>query len=626
MKSVDELKIDVDILIIEIGDLKSKDDQSNVLKHLEESLKVLKTKNDGVTERGEDEPAEPRRKRPRLDTVHDEEIDREDTPAGSAEDDPNDNDNSEEFELNNTFHSDDVMAVPDLTKIKKEKSQYYVQKRDGLYNCIFCDFETDKLVKMKIHMSRHTSNIKCDLCDVYFARAVNLKRHKEGVQHKARMMAAQDLGFAAKVGTEEEDECPRYVCTNAPDCDLTFSSEAELNNHIETHLYQCQLCQAFFSNDEDRFEHLRSDHDVGGDNESKRSGAETENDEVDPPGLIVNVGQEYVCKQCGKSYSRKDSYKKHLILHTDRFKCHRCEKTFTERKKLENHINNNEECASEVNYVDETEKQDQTYSCEICFKSYHKKEYLNQHMNEHTDRFKCSSCSSTFSTKRRLDTHTRSPGNCSKLLQIRENAKRRTEDMFLGSSSNRRKSESDASTIKQERSLLSTPSNKSSKIKIECQLCQVQVANLYNLRRHMERCHQVSASATSIDHDTPPPSINQETPDNESGTSSTLETHDDTPTEIEVFHCEDCDKFFSSRASLTSHAVSHTDKFRCSNCNLGFSSRRDLEQHSKNRENCEKLLMKKQRESMMNSLDAGNFVETIIYEEESTDTVNIVLK
>ena len=85
--------------------------------------------------------------------------------------------------------------------------------------------------------------------------------------------------------------------------------------------------------------------------------------------------------------------------------------------------------------------------------------------------------------------------------------------------------------------------------------------------------------------------------------------------EIEVFHCEECDKFFSSKASLSNHMISHTDKYKCNNCRQGFSCRRFLEQHSKNKSNCEKLLLKKQKESLLNAsyiFNPRDFVETII--------------
>ena len=89
--------------------------------------------------------------------------------------------------------------------------------------------------------------------------------------------------------------------------------------------------------------------------------------------------------------------------------------------------------------------------------------------------------------------------------------------------------------------------------------------------------------------------------------------------EIQVFHCEECDKFFSSKASLNNHMISHTDKYKCSNCSQGFSCRRYLEQHSRNRSNCDKLLLKKQKESLLNAsymFNPRDFVETIIQGEE----------
>ena len=48
--------------------------------------------------------------------------------------------------------------------------------------------------------------------------------------------------------------------------------------------------------------------------------------------------------------------------------------------------------------------------------------------------------------------------------------------------------------------------------------------------------------------------------------------------EIEVFHCEECDKFFSSKASLNNHMISHTDKSNTHVISLILNIRQDVKQ------------------------------------------------
>ena len=42
--------------------------------------------------------------------------------------------------------------------------------------------------------NKPSSSIKCDVCDVYFARGQNLKRHREGVVHKTKVLHYQQMG------------------------------------------------------------------------------------------------------------------------------------------------------------------------------------------------------------------------------------------------------------------------------------------------------------------------------------------------------------------------------------------------------------------------------------------------
>ena len=83
-----------------------------------------------------------------------------------------------------------------------------------------------------------------------------------------------------------------------------------------------------------------------------------------------------------------------------------------------------------------------------------------------------------------------------------------------------------------------------------------------------------------------------------------------------MFQCEQCWKYFASKSSLKNHMVSHTDKYQCPTCEQGFSKKRQLETHLKSPTNCEKL-MKARLEAELEILDASEFVETVISDDES---------
>jgi len=506
-KKVDELKNNIDVLILQIDNLQSKTEKSNIISHLKAGLRLI-TEDDSNSQ-------QLNIKRKRLDSEH-----------LSDEDD---------YETG--------LKVPGVKKLIL--SPYYEKNfKDGHYYCEFCDFITEKEHNLRSHMSRHTSNIKCDICDVYFSRAVNLKRHNEGVTHKAKLLELQSNAVPT---SNEQDPIPCIVCGSK------FQNEEELETHMEVHMFKCEDCSVYFP-DEERF-----------------------ND--------------------------------HMLSHSS-----------PEYKIIEYKMNNNHVCDPDVSTEESSSKN--PFKCNICGKAYNRKEYLTQHLVEHTDKYKCQNCSLTFSNKRRLEIHGRNPTNCAKLLKFRESFRKRQssghqedkppvddhskvfEETAIIERTKEKAPDDDSSDS--ETSTSQGEMNKSfnaSTLVCICQHCGLSLTSEQGLKRHMEIMHYVDQSEFQI--------VNNDSDESE-------ENYEKEVKEVDMFHCDKCDKLFSSLRSLKNHLISHTDRFQCSSCYQGFSCQKYLDLHKKNKSNCERL-MKKRSELKSNSdamIDVSEFVEAVIDEEE----------
>ena len=123
-------------------------------------------------------------------------------------------------------------------------------------------------------------------------------------------------------------------------CDREFTSEYYLNRHIVIHdeskQFNCELCGKNFVYVK-QFEKHKSDSNC------HRS-----------------------CTQCGKTYAKSDALRNHMRIHTgDLFTCDICDKGFTSKTHLKQHI--------------EIHGDNKQFSCELCGKEFLDKQQLKKH-------------------------------------------------------------------------------------------------------------------------------------------------------------------------------------------------------------------------------------------------------
>ena len=107
----------------------------------------------------------------------------------------------------------------------------------------------------------------------------------------------------------------------------------------------------------------------------------------------------FICERCGKSFSSSVAFKAHVKSHQMFHMCTICEKIFTAKTKLRDHlaIDHQFDCSSEDIFI-----------CHLCQKHHQTSNDLNEHLCQEHKQAKehlCSQCDKNFSTKHMLTIH-----------------------------------------------------------------------------------------------------------------------------------------------------------------------------------------------------------------------------
>lgn len=234
-------------------------------------------------------------------------------------------------------------------------------KEDGAYICAVCGFRTLKKSSFAAHLerkhdtwSRKRSNNKkfpCDACGFVCRSKHSLQSH-----------------FTRKHTDNYEHQCNF--------CSKKFKVKGDLTNHIRFHhkekpikcdvcgklclnsgslyvhqkwahykpKYECHICKRRMVTQENLNQHLLTQHE-------KRD--------------------KIVCAECGKTFAKKDSFKRHMVVHTGckPHSCIICTKPFARRSQLRQHL------------LIHTGKR--PFVCDICGKAFTQKPGLICHRKTH---------------------------------------------------------------------------------------------------------------------------------------------------------------------------------------------------------------------------------------------------
>ncbi|XP_046591738.1 zinc finger protein with KRAB and SCAN domains 8-like isoform X1 [Neodiprion lecontei] len=113
---------------------------------------------------------------------------------------------------------------------------------------------------------------------------------------------------------------------------------------------------------------------------------------------IPDIQGSYQCSECRKHFKLKDSYQRHIRIHTNErpFTCHVCAKQFRDSGGLSRHLK-------------DVHAKLKNFPCDMCGKSFASKATREDHRRTHTGErpYICESCGSTFKSKASLYIHSK---------------------------------------------------------------------------------------------------------------------------------------------------------------------------------------------------------------------------
>ncbi|XP_046407491.1 zinc finger protein 260-like, partial [Ischnura elegans] len=271
----------------------------------------------------------------------------------------------------------------------------------------------------------------------------------------------------------------------------------------------------------------------------------------------------YPCTICSKSFAWKSHITQHMRTHTEEkhFSCSECAKSFSVKGNLMTHMR--------------THTGEKPFSCNYCTKAFASKTKLIQHLHTHTGEkpFSCNYCAKAFSAKEKLILHLRvhtgekpfSCNYCSKAYTAK-NALVQHMHMHTGEKPFSCNYCAKAFSIK-EKLILHLRLHTGEK-PFSCNYCSKAYTRKNTLIQHMYThtgekpfsCNYCAKTFTRKD---------------------SLILHSRVHTGERPFTCEICSKSFASKSHITKHMRSHTQEkpFSCSDCAKSFSLKCSLMKH-----------------------------------------------
>lgn len=155
---------------------------------------------------------------------------------------------------------------------KKESLLEEPNEEESYHTCNRCFKVFATKGKLKEHLKSHSLSkrsrkVLCDLCHVALDSHAELKQHKaeeHSDECQEELSAASELDMDESTNNTDTISAVLYACDN---CEDSFSSQAELKSHKETHgksrskTLICKYCKTYFSSVNDLSKHMNLEHE-----------------------------------------------------------------------------------------------------------------------------------------------------------------------------------------------------------------------------------------------------------------------------------------------------------------------------------------------------------------------------
>ena len=448
-----------------------------------------------------------------------------------------------------------------------------VEKEGEMYKCGICGKIFARLSYLKLHIPKHSEKFKCQKCLKHFTRNETLQKHKCGA---VKTLLEEPLDEIAKM--HEVDGRELYQCMK---CSENFDTQIEVIAHYVIHSSEnisCLKCNKTLQSDETLEEHNCAA------NESE---------------------DKFPCDLCSQSFTSAKYLHRHLIMHTDLFKCKKCDFCFSRKDSLQKHVM---KCCPE--FADSYK----IHYCSLCYRVFSTKAGLLNHVSK-CKWVRCEKCSRVFNGQEDMDSHECyegqkvpegsgiefSCGKCGKTFlnnyYLKQHQAIHKESFQCGICNKYMKSQDD---LLAHARICEMVQKIRADGQVKCDLCEEFFKKPKDLRLHYQihthpyscmKCNKrfVKESGLLVHNCKSDNTFECKKCYKEFTSSRFLNRHMEIDHGKELFKCKDCNKGFSRRLKFQNHICKLDDgtfgnkgvkdKLMCPTCGKTLSSRSNLNKH-----------------------------------------------
>uniref|UniRef100_A0A147BC91 Putative zn finger n=1 Tax=Ixodes ricinus TaxID=34613 RepID=A0A147BC91_IXORI len=275
-----------------------------------------------------------------------------------------------------------------------------------LHECEYCLAVFPKRNRLERHLAIHTGDTpyECRFCPMSFASKDDLTKHalSHAGEHPFNCsVCAKSFHTRAQLVTHRLTHTPKgpHGC---PKCSASFYLKSSFDAHLKYHVpYQCSLCSASFSGEDELARHSRSHVCEPLFKRGAYAGGFHTGALRDAPMIAHPPQTMHKCPRCSRTFPLRSSLDVHLECHS-RYRCRFCPVFFADEASLARHV-----CSRKRHVLWRSHVKKHPFTCHTCVARFRTMTELVVHGLTHASkkRHRCPQCTSSFYLRSSLDTH-----------------------------------------------------------------------------------------------------------------------------------------------------------------------------------------------------------------------------